>query len=210
MSTNDWAINTIESARASEPTLWSMGAVVPWMKPKKTLDEVVAKTFDDSMYVLSREMERLILEASTNLQNLNNLEEDLMSLHEIVHLEDSSVSTAKNELLAELWTHLGLNKKKMRNFDKNLNILKGVRMYREEAKSRVIALLHMLKTMQNDMEEMRERVAAPDLLGSSIPIEVHLKSIKIGLERMQEGRIRSQHLEEERRRNFMLAQGFEG
>jgi len=46
------------------------------------------------------------------------------------------------------------------------------------------------------MEDLRERVAAPELIGSKIPVEVHMKSIRSGLERLKEGRVRSRQLQE--------------
>jgi hypothetical protein len=51
--------------------------------------------------------------------------------------------------------------------------------------------------MSEDMEDLRERVAAPELVGSSIPVEVHMKSIKGGLERLKQGRIKAQEREAE-------------
>ncbi len=53
------------------------------------------RTFEEAMNVLSANMERLILEAEYSLQNLNNLEERLATLHEIVVREDSSILSEK-------------------------------------------------------------------------------------------------------------------
>ena len=38
------------------------------------------------------------------------------------------------------------------------------------------------------MEDLRERVAAPELVGDRIPVEVHMRSIKAGLDRLSEKR----------------------
>jgi hypothetical protein len=48
-----------------------------------------------------------------------------------------------------------------------------------------------------DMEEMRSRVATPDIVGDKIPIEVHIKSIRGGLERLKIGQTRSRERQEE-------------
>jgi len=47
------------------------------------------------------------------------------------------------------------------------------------------------------MEELRERVAAPEITEGEIPLEVHVKSIRSGIERLQEGRIKAKEREEE-------------
>jgi hypothetical protein len=154
------------------------------------------KTFEEAMSVLSANMERLILEAEHSLHNLNGLEERLVTLHEVVSREDLSISSFKTELLEELWTKLGGNQKELRSFDHHLNLLKGLSEYRKQALIHVVAALETLRAMSEDMADMRERVAAPDLVGSKVPVEVHMKSIRMGLERLQEGRIRAKHLEE--------------
>jgi hypothetical protein len=188
MAVNDYALREIAAARSK--TSWSL---IPWSKPQNT----VTQTFTEAMSVLSIAMERLILEAEVNLGNLNKLEERLLTLHEIVSREDSSLSSDKAELLSELWTKLGGNKKALRNFDSHLKMLKNLGTYRKQALVHVVTALQTLQAMGSDMEDIRERVAAPELTGSKIPVEVHMKSISSGLERLKEGRIRARRLEEE-------------
>jgi hypothetical protein len=158
------------------------------------------------MEALSANMQRLVLEAEVSISDLNNLEEHLKSIHEVVSREDSSISTAKDELLAQLWTILGGNRKELNGMDKHLALLKGVGGYRDRARAHVVAALHVLETMAEEMEELRERVAAPELVGDAIPIDVHMKSIRGGLERLKERRIGAKHLEEQLR-NRVLGSG---
>ncbi|KAG6857389.1 hypothetical protein H0H87_004751 [Tephrocybe sp. NHM501043] len=196
MDVNDYALNRIASAQAKPPTIMSMYGLIPW-SAQKPVNDVVINTFSEAMGVLSSSMERLILEAETNLVNLERLEERLSTLHEIVSREDISISGAKYELLAELWTKLGGNRKKLRNFEEHLFLLKNLGSYRKKALAHVVAALQTLNAMSSDMEDIRERVAAPELMGPKIPIEVHMKSIKTGLERLKEGRVRAKKLEED-------------
>ena len=86
---------------------------------------------------------------------------------------------------------LGGNKRKLRNFDGHLTLLKDLATYRTQALAHVVAALQTLRGMREDMEDMRERAAAPDLIGSSVPPEVHMKSIEMGLKRLKEGRSRA-------------------
>ena len=58
-------------------------------------------------------------------------------------------------------------------------------------KALVVSSLYTLRELSEDIENLRERVAEPDLIGSQVPVVVHIESIKAGLGRLQEGRIKS-------------------
>ncbi|KAF8905067.1 hypothetical protein CPB84DRAFT_1676925 [Gymnopilus junonius] len=204
MAMNEFALLSIESARNAEPSFWSLTSLVPGKSRRKKLDMIIAKTFEDAMDVLSTNMERLILEAEANYQNLNALEEQLGTLHELISREDSSLASAKTELLADLWTKLGGNRKTLRNFDSHLVLLRELGTYRKQALVHVVAALQVLRTMSEDMEDMRERVAEPNLVGPNVPVEVHMKSIHMGLERLREGRTKAKRLSEDAVRRVLL------
>lgn len=197
LAVNDHALHTIEGAISNTPSKFSLMALVPFTASRKPTKEVVAQTFTEAMDVLGASMRRLIVEAEISLTNLNNLEERLSTLHELVSREDSSLSTAKSELLAELWTKVGGNRQTLRGYDDHLFLLKNLGDYRSRALLHVVTALQTLQAMSEDMEDLRERVAAPELVGSSIPVEVHMRSIQGGLERLKEGRIKAKEREEE-------------
>ena len=46
------------------------------------------------------------------------------------------------------------------------------------------------------MEELRERASAPELTGNDIPMEIHARAIRAGVERLNEGRVRAKQLGE--------------
>jgi len=192
MAMNDFALNAIGSARAKENEAFGLAI---W-RSKKPVDVVVRETFADAMDVLSEHLARLILELESNYENLQNLEETLGVLRDIVGRENKAVAEARDELLANLWTMLGGNRKDLKNFDRNLKMLKDLAVYRKHAAAHVVATLHTLQAVSQDMEDMRERVAAPSLAGSKIAPEVHMMSIKNGLERLKEGRTRTRKIEE--------------
>ena len=86
---------------------------------------------------------------------------------------------------AWLLTKFGVDRGQLGGMEENLALLKGVGGYRNRARAHVVAVLEMLRLMADDMEDLRERVAAPDLVGGSIPVFVHMKSLRIGLERLK-------------------------
>jgi hypothetical protein len=200
---NDYALHEIEAAN-SRPSALSLRRL--WRPSGASIKQVVTRTFTDAMSTLSTNMRRLVLEAEVSISDLNTLEEHLKSIHEIVSREDSSITEAKDELLAQLWTSLGGNRKELKGMNKHLVLLKGVGGYRDRARAHVVAALQTLETMAEEMEELRERVAAPELVGSAIPVEVHMKSIRSGLERLKDRRIGAKHAEEQIRNRVLRSE----
>jgi hypothetical protein len=201
MAVNDYALNIIEAAVANSASRYFPRFLLSWYSPLRA-HEVVTKTFIETMNVLSASIQRLILEAEFSLANLNNLEERLSTLHELVLREDSSISFTKSELLSELWTKLGGNRRELRGFDEHLVLLRNLGGYRKRALVHVVVALQTLQALSEDMEDLRERVAAPELTSGHISVEVHMKSIRSGLERLREGRIQGRMMEEQALRRY--------
>ena len=159
-------------------------------QPYKT-SEVLTSTFSQSLAVLSSDLARLIVAGQASLQDLNNLEEQLVTIQNILTRESTTINAEKSELLAYVWTHLGGNQDQMRGFENNLRILKELGGYKKQALAHVIAALQALESLNADMEDLRERVASPELVGGEIPLEVHAKSIRSGIERLKGGRLKA-------------------
>ncbi|KAG1859440.1 hypothetical protein C8R48DRAFT_748600 [Suillus tomentosus] len=135
--------------------------------------------------------------AEVCLHNLDMLEEDLSAIHEVVLREDISITAERSELLGELWTKLGRNKRALRDYERRLSLLKDLRDYWKYARVHVLAALQTLNLMSEDMEDLRQRVVDPELSDRRIPLQVHIESIENGLQRLQEGRIRAKMREED-------------
>ena len=148
-------------------------------------------TFLMSIDNIAGQMFRLREEAEISMDHLMRLREHLTVLHEITNRDDKQLKEAQEDVLAELWTRLGANRVQLRKMKLDLDLLKNVDRYREKAQVYVAATLDTLYTLDADMEELRMKVAAPDLVGDKIPIEVHVKSIKAGVERLKEGQMRA-------------------
>lgn len=197
-------MRTIEASANKKPSIFD--ALIPWSS--KPTDDVVAKTFADAMSVLSANLARLVLEAENNLANLNSLEERLSTLHDMVTRENITTVNARDELLSELWTLFGGNRKERRHFEEHLNLLKDAGAFRKKALIHVTAALETLRAMSDDMEDLRERAATPELIGASLPMAVHIESIQNGITRLQEGRDRAKRVEADTvRRVLQVAPG---
>lgn len=195
VAVNDYALHAIEDANSKSLAL-SLRRLLPFAQAAAT-KQVIMRTFMEAMNTMSTNMQRLVLEAEVSISDLNKLEERLISIHEIVSREDTSISTARGELLAQLWTILGGNREELNRMDEHRILLKGVGGYRDRALAHVVAALHTLEAMAEEMEELRERVAAPQLVGETIPIDVHMKSLRSGLERLKGRRAGAKRMGEE-------------
>ncbi|KAF8896156.1 hypothetical protein BD779DRAFT_1639532 [Infundibulicybe gibba] len=200
MAVNDHALQTISEAhtRASAPRTLSEQALalLPWVRPPDT-HALVSNTFSDAMSTLASQLARLILEAELNIAQLTALEERLHTLHALASTEDAALSGAEEELLAKLWTHVGGNARERRRLGGHRALLGDLGAYRRRARVHVVAALQTLLALGGDVEEMRERVSAPELLGDRIPVQVHMRSIQAGLERLRESRVHAKRVEED-------------
>lgn len=168
--------------------------------------EIVGETFTQSMSAVEAHMHRLMIEAEASLISLNDLENQLTTLQQYILQENTTLSDERENLRAEIWTLFGPNKKQkkeLRGMDENLFLLGSIDEYRGRAKEQVNGALQTLQGMDEDMKDLRERVAAPELLGDRIPVEVHLKSIMDGLERLKADRKRANTLNEETIRQIL-------
>lgn len=143
------------------------------------------RAFTEAMNTLLANLGNLVLDAEVSITDLNKLEERLGSIHEIVSRERDAIPTASDGTLGQLWTIVADNSNQPNKDNKHLVLLNDVGGYRIRALTHVVAALQMLETMEADMEELRQRVAAPQLVGDAIPIDVHIKSIRSGLERLK-------------------------
>jgi len=196
MAVNGYAMRTIQDAEKNAPSSYSLAALNPF-HTGPTTQEVIVGAFTSAMDTFSATIQRLILEAEISLFKLNTLEEDLSAIREVVIREDLSVTAENSELQGMLRTKLGGNKDILKNYEKRLHLLKDLGDYRKQAQAHVLAALHTLNSMSEDMEDLRERVAAPELVDGRIPLHVHIESIQNGLQRLQEGRVRAIETEEE-------------
>ncbi|KAI0775061.1 hypothetical protein BD413DRAFT_532700 [Trametes elegans] len=197
LAINDHALRTIESAQKEPKSFLSIISPFVVSVPAVVSQEVVVEAFRDSMDVHAAEMRRLVLELDVSEANLERLDAHLVALHELCTRENLTLGAVREDLLAELWTRLGGNRKRLRGVDHNLALLRDLGEYRFRAAAHVAAAKQTLQAMGEDMEDLRERVAAPDIVGDRIPIEVHMRSIQSGLERLKEDRVKAKEREEQ-------------
>jgi hypothetical protein len=176
------------------------------MLPAPLTDRIVLDSFANAMDTTALEIEKLILEAEVQHMHLLSLESDLAVIHQIAQNEDSSIITSEAEMLGQLWSKLGGNKRELRSFKTKLRTLRQLDTYRKKALVHIVTALHALRELSDDLEELRGRVQVPEITSSRIPVHVHLASICHGMERLQMGRIRAERRKEEAFKEFRTSE----
>lgn len=71
-------------------------------------------------------------------------------------------------------------------FDENRDLLAELGRYRRSARDRVKATMDQLMQLSEDLSDLRDRVAQPAMIGAdtTVPLEVHLDSLRRGVDRL--------------------------
>lgn len=144
-----------------------------------------------------------------------------MVIHEVVSREEGNTKHKRDEVvsiftplgiyhysypfsfliinqLADLWTYVGANRAKLANFANHKNLLSQVANYRSAAAVQVGGTLVQLEKLASDLDDLRERVATPLLAEEySVPLEVHIMTLRKGVDRLTERRRVAKQREEQ-------------
>lgn len=161
---------------------------------------------------MEEELHKLISEAQALLGVLTNLDDRLDVIHGISTRDGMHANAMKEEVLSQLWSMVGGNRSKIKNMDRQLALLGQVGVYRKNAMAHVSGTIIKLQAMSSGLEDLRERVGAPELLRDrgDIPLSVHIENIQLGVERLEEGRREARRVEDEHVRKTLERGKLEG
>lgn len=149
--------------------------------------------------LVSDKIANLIVEAQAILRLLNQAENSLELINEHVVQTNNVVKEKHNEVFWDIWTLVGANNRRLHNLKAQLGLLKQVESQRTSAIQRLDSLVHDLFDIQTKLSDLRDRVAAPELLSdTAIPLTVHIETINAGVERLEAARSRIRAEENER------------
>ncbi|OAX37484.1 hypothetical protein K503DRAFT_771448 [Rhizopogon vinicolor AM-OR11-026] len=188
IAVNEIVMRTIQDAEKNAPSTYSLTALNPF-HTGPTTQEIIVGAFTYAMDTFSVTIQRLILEAEVSLHNLDTLEEEMLAVREAVTRE--VFSATDGEILKQWYVDAG-----ERHREKCSRWLKDFGDYQKQAQAHVIAALQTLNSMSKDIGDLRERVAAPELVGGRIAQHVHIWSIQNGLQRLREVRVRAKERED--------------
>lgn len=188
---------TKQSSRGMIPSFIQDKILAPFAPVRFTeshlLDQYIQHT-----RIVSEEIERLIEEAQALLLVLQNLEDRLDIIHSVSMRDNIAAQAGKDEILTHLWTLLGGNRAKLGKYNNQLTLLRQVGQYRKVAWAHVSGTILKLQAMGAELEELRARVSSAEVLKDhkEIPLSVHVENIRLGVERLEEGRERARRLEQ--------------
>lgn len=150
--------------------------------------------------LVSDKIASLILEAQAILRLLSQAENSLEQINEQVVRTGNAVKEKHTEVFWNIWTLVGANSRRLNNLKQQLSLLKQVERQRHSAVQRLGGLIHDLYDIQTKLSDLRDRVAAPELLSdiTTIPLTVHIETINAGVERLEGARSRIRAEENER------------
>ncbi|KAI0324608.1 hypothetical protein GY45DRAFT_1262527 [Cubamyces sp. BRFM 1775] len=151
----------------------------------------LARTFQMSMDSLAAQVSRVLVAATQASSNLDSLEETLAIIHELCAREASLQGVAADELLWNLWTLLGGNRRELRQLKYRAEALQEIRRFRSVAIAYVGATSQALYAADAELSELRDRLIDASVGKEDIPIDVHLASIDRTLVRLNAERVLS-------------------
>ncbi|RIA93235.1 hypothetical protein C1645_804160 [Glomus cerebriforme] len=147
----------------------------------------LAGAYNQMMNLIDNDLKRMIIVGQDALGSLTDLDEKLISLHDLATQESTYQNKGHKKLLAELWTIFGGNRVKKQLFEENLELLRNLDKHRRTAVTQIQTTLYSLTSFQLDMEELREQVSRPSII--EMPIDIHIESISKGIERLRNSKV---------------------
>ncbi|GKT43189.1 uncharacterized protein ColSpa_03370 [Colletotrichum spaethianum] len=217
ISINRWTSRYLDTLSASETTddgvisQWSSWLFYPFTPTVTPFSErTLLDKYIEHTAMVSDRISSLIVEAQGVLLLLTKAEEHLNQIYELVTRSSNSVKSRRDEVLWTLWTLVGANNKRLHNLNAQLSLLRQVDRQRSTAVAQVSALIVDLEKIQAGLGDLRDRVAAPELVRDSaaaIPLTVHIETIDRGVERLEDARQRIRANENDRIREALARGG---
>ncbi|KAI8202540.1 hypothetical protein K4K52_006412 [Colletotrichum sp. SAR 10_76] len=217
ISINRWTsryldtLSTAENADVSLVSQWTNWLFYPFTPTVTPFSErTLLDKYIEHTALVSDRIAGLIVEAQGVLLLLSKAEESLNQIYEVVTRSSNSVKSRRDEVLWTIWTLVGANNKRLHNLNSQLSLLRQVDRQRLTAVAQISALIVDLEKIQAGLGDLRDRVAAPELVRDSpaaIPLTVHIETIDRGVERLEEARQRIRAAENDRIREALARGG---
>lgn len=206
LTTSRWTRQVIEGIADDEAHIGAIPRIIksvnifaPFFPAQKMTQELLLERYLLHTASIQDALSILISEAVALLSVLDNLDERLDVIHSIAVRDNTKIQGDKDELLASLWTSLGGNQNSVARTNDKLRLLKDVYMYRKAAAAHVTGTFVKLEAIQSNLEDLRDRVAQPEVLGKDVlPLEMHIQHIQLGVERLEKIREEGRQVENKR------------
>ncbi|KAK0633011.1 hypothetical protein B0T14DRAFT_491261 [Immersiella caudata] len=212
ISINRWTSRYLDTLSAEKESRGLLADWTEWMfspfQPAVFSERSLLDKYVEHTALVSEKISQLIVEAQAVLRLLSKTEGHLEVIYEFTTRTQKSVQGQKKEILWTLWTLLGANNRRLNHLNDQLSMLKEVNTQRLEAVEQVSELIVELEKIQAGLDNLRERVAEPELVRDKVdvPLSVHIETINRGVERLDAARSRMREVEDDRIKE-VLARG---
>ncbi|KAL8938222.1 MAG: hypothetical protein Q9216_004006 [Gyalolechia sp. 2 TL-2023] len=174
-------------------------------QPLRLTEATIMQQYTEHTRLVESEINRLIDEAQVLLGVLHNLDDRLDVIHGVAIRDNLHAQGSREEVMSQLWTMLGGNRKTLGKFESQLKLLNQVNTYRQTAIAHVAGTMLKLQAMGAELAELRESVGTVGLLGDRayVPLSVHIESIELGVGRLEQRRNWARGVENEEMRRAL-------
>ncbi|RSL75057.1 hypothetical protein CEP51_011218 [Fusarium floridanum] len=225
ISINRWTSRYIDTLAPSEDSDNSLSSTSPFISWASWLFHPFQPTsdhmFNERMLLdkyiehtaqVSNRIAALILEAQAVLRLFTQAEDYLNRIYEITTL--SSIDAAEHHAsLWSIWHLVGVTSNEVARVSRQISLLRQVDDQRTTAVAQVSALILELESIQQGLGDLRDAVAQPELLRygvggmAPLPLSVHIATIDLGVERLEDARRRIRAAEDDRVRDALAKVG---
>jgi len=143
----------------------------------------IAQAFDRVLAQFQHSLTLLLLRTVEIQGNLDSVESRLEVVHDLVAMETSALMVEKSDVLADILTVVGLNRRRILRLDSQLQALKEVARYRTAAARYLAGTFSGLAQLQEAMELLRSLATGVGLV-EGVPMEVLIDALTVGIQRL--------------------------
>lgn len=150
---------------------------------------LVSAAYERALRTYETVLREWIQASTVSLMKAVTLDADFVAVMKLVADERFDVDITKHEVMGQLWTVLGGNKRRLLDLSKHEDVLNRVGEFTITALRYVRSVQDALEGMQRHLEELRQ-AAIGALISDIVEPEVILEMLSRGLERLGDARYR--------------------
>jgi len=189
LAANRFTMHIIEEVAQNEAQRGAvsrfLGDNLPFFSLSGLTEEHLLERYLKQTSEVEEQINRVLAEGEALKKILENMDDRLDVIYDIVTRDGMHIKGSHDELLTQLWTKLGGNRATKAKFDEQMQLLNHVTAYRKSALQHVSGTIIKLQAINAGLDDLRSRVAAPGVVGADIPLQQHIDTIQMGLERLE-------------------------
>ncbi|KIM20439.1 hypothetical protein M408DRAFT_307767 [Serendipita vermifera MAFF 305830] len=190
LAADSTAIRSLESIEKREQNRHVISTIINSSTTSKSRKKIV-ETYIHTAEVTESTVLQLIEKASVILAILDQLESQMVFIHEVVSREGET-KQRREEVLVYLWTRLGASRDRLELFAEHHSLLSQVENCRLAAATQVKRTLEKLEKLAAEVDDLRDDVEASSLgHEATVSLRTYIETLEKGVQRLSEERDRA-------------------